>query len=182
MPAEKGDILAQRPFRTRVAQCLAAAVALVFLPPLAVVTAFGIAPDAAPVDALVSLERETLEAPATEPATQTPPRFASQERVLRGDTVAALFDRLGVRDAQALEFLRTNAAGRQLFRQLVPGRTIQVETGNSGELLALRYMLGNASLLEVARSPAGLTARQRPVAQETRRFYKSAIIRSSLFA
>jgi murein DD-endopeptidase MepM/ murein hydrolase activator NlpD len=182
MPAEKGDILAQRPFRTRVAQRLAAAVALVFLPPLAVVTAFGIAPDAAPVDALVSLERETLEAPATEPATQTPPRFVSQERVLRGDTVAALFDRLGVRDAKALDFLKTDSTGRMIFRQLVPGRIIQAESSPEGELLALRYFVNTSSVLEVARGADGLKARQRAVSEAPRIVYKTATIRTSLFA
>jgi hypothetical protein len=153
MPAEKGDILAQRPFRTRVAQRFAAAVALIFLPPLAVVTAFGIAPDAAPVDALVSLEREKLEAPATAPATQTTPRFVSQERVLRGDTVAALFDRLGVRDAKALDFLKTDSTGRMIFRQLVPGRIIQAESSPDGELLALRYFVNTSSVLKSRAAP-----------------------------
>ncbi len=182
MPAEKGDILAQRPFRTRIAQRFAAAVALVFLPPLAVVTAFGIAPDAAPVDAPVSLVRETLEAPATAPASQTSPRFVSQERVLRGDTVAALFDRLGVRDAKALDFLRTDATGRMIFRQLVPGRIIQAESSPDGELLALRYFVNTSSMLEVARGTDGLKARQRAVNEAPRIVYKTATIRTSLFA
>jgi len=145
-------------------------------------TAFGIAPgtevemaDSRLIEQRLGELKLASEAPTAE-------RFASQERVLRGDTVAAIFDRLGVRDAEALDFLRGDAAGRQLFRQLVPGRTVQAETGDNGELLALRYMLGNASLLEVARTPAGLSAKQRPVTMQTRRFYKSATIRSSLFA
>ena len=42
----------------------------------------------------------------------------AQERVLRGDPVAALFDRLGVRDPKALDFLRGDATGRDLAAEL----------------------------------------------------------------
>ena len=182
MQAEKGDILAQRPLRTRIAQRLVATLALVFLPPLAVVTAFGIAPDSAPVDVPVSLVREALEIPEATPASEAAPRFVSQERVLRGDTVAALFDRLGVRDPKALDFLRMDAAGRMIFRQLVPGRIIQAESSAEGQLLVLRYFVNTASMLEVARGADGLKARQRPVAEAPRIVYKTATIRTSLFA
>src|SRR2546421_10097527 len=112
MPAEKGNILAQRPLRTRVARRVAVALSLVFLPPLAVVTAFGIAPDSAPIDVPLSLVREPLEMPETLPAMESAPRFVSQERVMRGDTVAALFERLGVRDPKALDFLKADTTGR----------------------------------------------------------------------
>lgn len=182
MESEKADILAQGPARSGWARRIVLGVVLLSLPPLAVITAFGIAPgtevemaDSRLIEQRLGELQLQSEAPANE-------RFASQEKVLRGDTVAALFDRLGVRDPQALEFLRSDAAGRQLFRQLVPGRAVQAETDGSGELLALRYMLGGASLLEVSRTPSGLGAKLRPIAQETRRFYKSATIRSSLFA
>jgi murein DD-endopeptidase MepM/ murein hydrolase activator NlpD len=182
MEREKPHILAQGPAKSGWVPRLLLAVLLLSLPPVAVITAFGIAPgtevemaDSRLMEQRVANLELASEAPSLE-------RFASQERVLRGDTVAALFDRLGVRDSQALDFLRNDAAGRQLFRQLVPGRMIQAETGIAGDLLALRYMLGGTSMLEVTRTPAGLTAKQRPVAEETRRFYKSATIRSSLFA
>ena len=95
MPAESADILAQRSPRSRIGQRLAAVLALVFLPPLAIVTAFGIAPDSAPIDVPQELVREAIELPETVPAMDSPPRFVSQERVLRGDTVAAVFERLG---------------------------------------------------------------------------------------
>ena len=182
MLAEKGNILAQRPFHTRVAQLLAVGLALVFLPPLAVVTAFGIAPNAAPVDIPVSLVRESLELPETMPAMESAPRFVSQERVMRGDTVAALFDRLGVHDPKALDFLKASATGRMIFRQLVPGRMIQAESSSEGELLALRYFVSSSSMLEVTRAPEGLSARQRAIAETPRLVYKTASIRSSLFA
>jgi murein DD-endopeptidase MepM/ murein hydrolase activator NlpD len=182
MPAQPADILAQRPLHSRVAQGLAVALALVFLPPLAVVTAFGIAPDSAPVDVQQALVREPLELPEMVPAMEQAPRFVSQERVLRGDTVAALFDRLGVRDPKAIEFLKSDATGRMIFRQLVPGRMLQAESSEEGALLALRYFVNASSMLEVSRGTEGLKARQRAIAETPRLVYKTATIRSSLFA
>ena len=183
MAAEKADILAQRPLLSRVARGLCVGLALVFLPPLAVVTAFGIAPDAAPADVPVSLVTEAIELPdyAVE-APQPPARYVSQERVLRGDTVAALFDRLGVRDPKAIEFMKADATGRMIFRQLVPGRMLQAESNADGELATLRYFVNATSMLEVTREGNVLKARQRALSETPRLVYKTATIRSSLFA
>ncbi len=96
--------------------------------------------------------------------------------------MAALFQRLGIRDDKALNFLKGDATGRQIYRQLVPGRMMQAETGSEGELLAFRYFLGTTSLIEVTRGADGLTARSRAVSERPRVFHQSATIRSSLFA
>jgi murein DD-endopeptidase MepM/ murein hydrolase activator NlpD len=182
MDAEKTDILSQRPSASRWAWRFGLGALLLALSPLAVITAFGIAPDTELQGADSHLVQQRLGALelASEPAGND--RFMSQERVLRGDTVAALFERLGVRDPEALEFLRADVTGRTLFRQLVPGRLLQAETDADGELLALRYLMGTASLLEITRAGEGFTARQRAVSETPRRFYKTATIRSSLFA
>jgi murein DD-endopeptidase MepM/ murein hydrolase activator NlpD len=182
MADEKANILSQRPGKTGWARRLLLALLLFSLPPLAVITAFGIAPgtDVEMADSrLIEQRLGALDLASDSPVAE---RYAAQERVLRGDTVAALFERLGVRDVQAVEFLRADANGRLLFRQLVPGRTLQAETGSAGELLSLRYMLGTSTLLEVTRIADGFTARQRSVTDEPRRFYKTTTIRSSLFA
>jgi murein DD-endopeptidase MepM/ murein hydrolase activator NlpD len=182
MTREKTEILAQRPWMTRVARGLCITLALAFLPPLAVVTAFGIAPDAAPIDVTPVLVRDAIELPEWTEDTPAAVRFVSQERVLRGDTVAALFDRLGVHDAKSLEFLKADATGRMIFRQLVPGRMIQAESAPDGQLLALRYFVNASSMLEVLRDGAQLKARQRALSEAPRLVYKTATIRSSLFA
>lgn len=101
---------------------------------------------------------------------------------MRGDTVAALFERLGIRDSRAMEFLRTDVTGRAIFRQLVPGRVMQAETGADGQLLSLRYFLATTSLLEVDRTGDAFTSRSRAVSEPPRMFYRTATIRSSLFA
>ena len=182
MAAKKGDILAQHLHLSRLGPRLAALFVLLFVPPIAVVTAFGIAPDSAPVDVEQTIVREPLDLPELAPSDPSAGRFVSQERVLRGDTVAALFERLGVRDAKALDFLRTDATGRLIFRQLVPGRTLQAETSSEGDLLTLRYFVNSGSLLEVSRTAEGLRARQRVISEAPRVVYKTATIRSSLFA
>lgn len=179
MADEKGFSLSQRP---RWARRIVLGIALLSLPPLAVVTAFGIAPGTEVEMADSRLMEQRLGELVPEPEAVRAERFTAQDRVLRGDTVAALFDRLGVRDPDALEFLRKDATGRLLFRQLVPGRALQAETDADGELLALRYMLGASSLLEVSRTAEGFVSKQRAISEEPRRFYKSATIRSSLFA
>lgn len=182
MTAEKATILAQRPGRPGWRRQAALGAALLFLPALAVVTAFGIAPGAVPPDKAVHTVEEAIALPPLAPVADARDRFVTQERVLRGDTVAALFERLGVRESRALDFLKADATGRTIFRQLVPGRTLQAETGPDGELLALRYFLGAASLLEVTRAGDGFTARQRSVSEAPRLMYKTGVIRSSLFA
>jgi murein DD-endopeptidase MepM/ murein hydrolase activator NlpD len=182
MTAQKADILAQRPGRLGTARRVVFGALVLCLPALTVVTAFGIAPSSAPVDVEVTLVRDALELPEMVPATEQAPRFMSQERVLRGDTVAALFDRLGVSDPKSLEFLKGDGTGRMIFRQLVPGRMLQAETGSDGELLALRYFMSATALLEVKRTPEGLRASQRAVTEAPRLVYKTGMIRSSLFA
>ena len=166
MLAQKGRILA---------------VISLVLTTVTVVTAFGIAPGTVVENVPQQLVREAVQLPEVAPP-QPPQRFVAQERVLRGDTVAALFDRLGVRDPQALDFLRADATGRLIFRQLVPGRTLQVETGDAGELRTLRYFVNATSLLEVTRNDSGFEARNRAINEAPRLVYKSGVVRSSLFA
>jgi murein DD-endopeptidase MepM/ murein hydrolase activator NlpD len=182
MHVQKADILAQRSSRLGWAHRLGFGAMLLLLPALTVVTAFGIAPGTSRGDVRQALVEQPLDLPQAEPESPVAKGFVTQERVLRGDTVAALLERLGVRDPKALDFLRSNATGRMLFRQLVPGRTLQAESGPDGELLTLRYFLTAASLLEVTRAGDTFTARTRTAQEAPRVFYSTATIRSSLFA
>jgi murein DD-endopeptidase MepM/ murein hydrolase activator NlpD len=157
-------------------------VLLALVPALTVLTAFGIVPGTSMVEVPQAIVVEPLELPDLEVPSLVPARYTTQERVLRGDTVAALFERLGIRDPKALEFLRADPTGRTIFRQLVPGRMLQAVTDDQGLALELRYFLSSTSLLEVTRGPSGFAARQRAVAEPPRLFYRTATIRSSLFA
>ena len=182
MPPQKDFILSQRSRRTGALPQVLVAALLLALPTMTVLTAFGIAPGTAVDDVSQSLVRDVVALPELMPVAQPQQRFVTQERVLRGDTVAALFERMGVRDPKALDFLRADATGRLIFRQLVPGRTLQAETGAEGELLSLRYFVNAASLLEVTRAESGFVARSRAISEAPRIVYKTGAIRSSLFA
>jgi len=180
-PKEPG-ILAQR-FQPAFQQRLVKGGLWLALPALGVVTAFGIAPGTA-VDALT---RETttlsweLPEPAAEPRAQEG-RFAAQDRILQGDTIASALSRLEVFDPALLEFLRKDATARQLLRQFVVGRTLHAERDESGSLLMLRVGLGGTSVLEISRSAEGFSARMKPLATSTKTHYRAGTIRSSLFA
>jgi murein DD-endopeptidase MepM/ murein hydrolase activator NlpD len=182
MTPQKGDSLAQHTFRIGLVHQFVFGILFLVLPALTVLTAFGIAPGSAPQHFAQTLVRQEVELPEFAPTEAPASRYVTQERVLRGDTVAALFERLGVRDSKAMDFLRTDATGRTIFRQLVPGRMLQAESGDDGELLMLRYFVSGTSLLEVARAEIGFTAKQRAITDRPRTVYKSATIRSSLFA
>ncbi len=116
---QKGDILAQRIRQAVFGLALFCAL------PVAVVTAFGIAPGVVPIEIRTEVVAEAIELPELPTQEPASARYVTQERVLRGDTVAALFERLCVSDAKALEALKLDATGRQIFRQLVPGRMMQ---------------------------------------------------------
>ena len=133
MTAQKGDILAQRRGQSRLLRPFIVGLLALFVPALTVVTAFGIAPGTVAPDAERRVVSDPITLPEIIPANEPAPRYVTQERVLRGDTVAALFDRLGVSDPRTLEWLKTDATGRLIFRQLVPGRMLQAETGADHE-------------------------------------------------
>src|SRR5262249_55047647 len=134
MRAQKGDILAQGQRGFGLVKAILVAGAAVLVCAMTVLTAFGIAPGTAPSDVQATVVREAVALEEPAPSPEPNARYVSQERVLRGDTVAAIFDRLGVSDPRALEWLKTDATGRTIFRQLVPGKMMQAESGPSHEL------------------------------------------------
>ena len=182
MNVKKADSVAQRSGAFRLAHPIAFAVMLLLLPALSVLTAFGVAPGMAPDDTTRRAVEQEVRLSDWAPATPSSQTYVTQERVLRGDTVAVLFDRLGVHDAHALDFLRGDAVGRTIFRQLIPGKVMQAETSADGELESLRYFTSPASLLEIRRTAKGFESRQRAIQEAPRLVYKTATIDSSLFA
>ena len=183
MNPEKVAILAQRLARLLPVRQLAFGAALLVLPAVGVVTAFGLAPGTvADTVERTAVTVDLAPPPWTEAEAPGPQRFATQERVQRGDTVAGLIARLGISDDAAMSFLRADPVGRQIFRQLIPGRSMQAETEAGGRLVSLRYYVSPGKVLEVARSADGFEARERPAAAAPRMFYRTAVIRSSLFA
>jgi murein DD-endopeptidase MepM/ murein hydrolase activator NlpD len=114
-----------------------------------------------------------------------------EARVQRGETLAALFGRLGIIDTPALRFAQTDASARPLLR-LAPGRFIQASITSEGNLRWLKVYgagdldgaLATTRILTIDRSvesAAGFRAVEADIALERRTEFKSGEVRVSLF-
>lgn len=148
-----------------------------------VVAAFGTAPD--------SSEIRAFQHSVIEPLTLTPQAsresagaFIREERIQRGDTVAALLSRLGIQDEQAFAFLRQQPETQSIFRQLRPGKIITSHTGESGELLSLTFPLNGPkdNVLVVEKRDGRFLTEEETRALNPQVVMKAGEIRSSLFA
>ncbi|MCS6810114.1 MAG: M23 family metallopeptidase, partial [Tepidimonas sp.] len=105
----------------------------------------------------------------------------------RDDTLAALLQRLGVRDRAAEAFLRQDARAAQLWRGQ-PGKRVSVEVDDDGRLqrLQARWLpkadAARVEQLVIERHAHGFSARQDSLAPQTTVRLASGVIRSSLFA
>ena len=154
--------------------------ATLVLPFAGVVAAFGIAPDTLTDPLPRTQVVEELALPILERRADATPGYWREERIQRGDTLAALLARLGADDPEALAFLRTARAAKALH-QLIPGRALRAHTTADGKLLALRYQ-NAGNVLNVERDGDGFKVSQQPVELERRVLMASGEIRSSLFA
>jgi murein DD-endopeptidase MepM/ murein hydrolase activator NlpD len=147
------------------------------------VAAFGTAPT---TDEIRSFQQTVIEeiaavdAVAIDASGET---FMHEERIRHGDTVMALLSRLGIRDADAIEYLRANADTQSLFRQLSPGKNVTARVGTQGELQSLIFPLngGKDMALTVERVADGFAAAEQALQLETQIVRKSAEINYSLF-
>lgn len=104
-----------------------------------------------------------------------------EERVQRGDTLAALLARLGVNDSAAFNYLRSQPDARALSSNLRPGRAIRAETGSDGNLIRLDYALSATESVIVERTDNSFRTQRMEIEAERRVHMKSAEIRYSLF-
>jgi murein DD-endopeptidase MepM/ murein hydrolase activator NlpD len=154
--------------------------AVLLLPFIGVVAAFGIAPDTVTEPVVRRQVVQELALPTAQAAADTNEGYWKEERVQRGDTLPELMARLGMEDDPALQFLRNTPETKTLF-QLAPGRTIRAQVTEDGRLLALRYQSGG-KVLSVERRGDAFNASEAAVELERRVLMKSGEIRSSLFA
>jgi murein DD-endopeptidase MepM/ murein hydrolase activator NlpD len=143
------------------------------------VAAFGIAPhtETTPVPLHKVIEELHLP-PQSENA--IPAEFWSEERIRHGDTMASLLARLDVNDSEVLSLLR-NVKKLKPMRQLVPGKTIQVITGNSGELLSLRYVKHDGNMFIAEKKAGQFKFSERQPVMQRLDVIKTAKIKGSLF-
>ena len=111
--------------------------------------------------------------------------YFAEERVRSGDTLGTLLDRLGVEDADAAAFIKSDPTARAIL-QLRAGRQISAEVSDSGTLMRLSSLLpnndGKVVNLSIEREGDHFKATQSPAALERRIEMHSGEIRSSLFA
>jgi len=112
--------------------------------------------------------------------------YINQERVRAGDTLATLLTRLGVNDADATSFIKSDPLARDVM-QLRAGKRVTARTGEDGTLQQLSATLsdsrdGPVQQLTIERSGDKFKARSEPVTLERHIEMRSGQIRSSLFA
>ena len=154
------------------------------LPLFGMVTAFGIAPqtDTAQIPIKTVIENlplsNTLTLTNTQPATTS---YWRDERMERGDTATSILQRLGVNDDQIGLFLKSANATHALL-QIKPGNRIQAQVTGTGDIVWLRHIAANGSMLQIGPKASGFEATQQPVKLDTQTVMKSGVINGSLFS
>jgi murein DD-endopeptidase MepM/ murein hydrolase activator NlpD len=113
-------------------------------------------------------------------------QFIREERVRAGDSLGSMFTRLGVDDAQAQNFIRTDKTARRILA-LKNGKRIQAETDENGLLLSLRATVadgkdGEPKTITVTRKGDQFVAGEAAPQLERRIEMHSRQINSSLYA
>lgn len=146
-----------------------------------------LAPDAS--DLPVSLIEQALPSLSQQIAAlekSAPQYFLREEKVHSGDTLAALLDRLGINDAAAANFIKSDSTARGVM-QLHAGKSVQAQTADDGSLQWLRttVLSGRDSPVKnlvITRNGDNFKAAEETAAVEMRVEMRSGLINSSLFA
>ncbi len=180
MQQENGLILTQKLSRLIAGSSFWRLAAVLVLPFIGVVAAFGIAPDTVTEPVVRTEVVQEIALPLPPPVDSAGAGYWREERFQRGDTLASLLSRLGAEDPEAAQFLRKTREARMLY-QLTPGKTVRALATAEGKLLALRYQ-ASGKVLSVQRQGDTFSLAEQPVELERRVLMKSGEIRSSLFA
>ncbi|HZV97665.1 MAG TPA: M23 family peptidase, partial [Methylophilaceae bacterium] len=185
-PGYKQSILAQNTASKERKLGLRWLLAISTVPLFGIYAAFGIAPQTVTDDIKVATVIEQVALPqAIDNAAEalvSNETFWQTDQVRRDDTLASLMSRLNIRNSEAIEFLRRSPDASPLASGLAPGRSIQAQTNQFGELLKLQYQIGANSTLSVERTESGYQAQIIAPEYEAHTVLKSAEIKSSLFA
>lgn len=175
--------LAETSRKTRIVAGGAAALALCAFGATAVAP---IAPDAA--DMPVKSVAQDLQLPnlADQIAAlqQGQQQFIHEERIRPGDSLGAVFNRLGIADQQAQAFVRNDKVARSIL-SLKTGKRIQAETDENGLLLSLHATITDKDdfkTVTVTRKGDKFVASTAPAKLERRVEMHSRNITSSLYA
>jgi murein DD-endopeptidase MepM/ murein hydrolase activator NlpD len=115
---------------------------------------------------------------------QQDPQYVREEKVRAGDSLASLMTRLGVDDAAAASFIKSDKVARAVM-QLRSGKRVQVQTDALGQLQWLRTTVvtgTDANNIEIDRKGETFTAVQTPAELERRVEMRARNITSTLYA
>lgn len=155
-------------------------IAAALLPFFGMVTAYGIAPDTDTRDIPVQTLIEELVLPNAAESLPAGQVFHHQEKVLAGETLGALLNRLGVSEQKTSRLLISPAG--QVGRNLRAGQRIQAKINDRGELVELLLTSVDGTLNRISRQADSYTLDQPEDILETRVVMRSGQIQSSLFA
>ena len=148
------------------------------------VAAFGTAPTSAEIVPMLHPVLENLGRPAIDPIDASADVYVREERIQRGDTVAALLARLGADGDETLAYLRSEPKADPIFRQMSPGKAVTAKISRDGALLSLTFPLngGRDQALAIERDESNqYRISEQAMPLETHVLMKSAEIRHSLF-
>ncbi|HXA47185.1 MAG TPA: peptidoglycan DD-metalloendopeptidase family protein [Burkholderiaceae bacterium] len=147
-----------------------------------------LAPDAADLPVVSVTEKLPLPDVAAQLAAeaQVAQTYITEEKVRPGDSLAAVLTRLGVDDADAVKFIKSDRTAHDVL-QLKNNEVLQAQTNGDGELLWLSTVLVDnrdnpAKNLIIARDGKGFKATETPANLERRLEMRSGEIKSSLYA
>lgn len=151
--------------------------ALVAAPMLMIAAAFALVPQG-------NQSSETLSAtPLALSLTNTVPSgiYSRSERVARGDTTAALLNRLAIRDEVALDYIQKNASGKVLSR-LPIGSVVHAQVSDTGFLQELSFRLNDEKELLIQRENDQFVSKEQSLVLTPRLETRSGLIGKSLFS
>ncbi|MCS0582510.1 peptidoglycan DD-metalloendopeptidase family protein [Massilia pinisoli] len=111
-------------------------------------------------------------------------QFIHEERIRPGDSLGAVFNRLGIADQQAQAFVRNDKVARSIL-SLKTGKRIQAETDENGQLLSLHATIADKDefkTVTVTRKGDKFVSNAAPAQLERRVEMHSRNITSSLYA
>lgn len=111
-------------------------------------------------------------------------QFIHEERIRPGDSLGAVFNRLGIEDQQAQAFVRSDKTARSIL-SLKTGKRIQAETDENGQLLTLHATIADKDQFKtvtITRKGDKFVSNSAPAQLERRVEMRSRNINSSLYA
>ena len=123
-------------------------------------------------------ELNALSAPAA--GTDTTEGNWHEVTIKSGDSLAAIFSRLGIPPRQLHDLLEQGGAANNL-KKIYPGQTLRLMTSDSQGLVKLTYQVDKLSTLEIVHEGNDFTISTTHLTPERRQISASGIIDSSLF-